>query len=268
MLYDASTAVLVFLSWIKIFKYLSFNETMIQLSTTLIKCAKDVGGFAIMFFIIFLAYAQLGYLLFGPHLRNFSKVQTSIFTLMRLILGDFDYIALERANRIMGPLFFVTFVFFVFIILLNMFLAILSDTYTKIKSKMDQKHYSEGLEIGKFFEAITSKFLKFMKKKTKTSNKITENIEENDRPTRNLEVNDIKNSEPNRQRSNDKDVVETSRIEVDKSIKSVSIEEFENLSARVDDLRHEMGQIQLAIIRKMTIISQNVDKLSNLLPSI
>ncbi|PSN29497.1 hypothetical protein C0J52_25163, partial [Blattella germanica] len=31
----------------------------------ILACAKDIGGFAIMFFIIFFAFAQLGYLLFG-----------------------------------------------------------------------------------------------------------------------------------------------------------------------------------------------------------
>ena len=44
------------------FKYISFNKTMTQLSSTLSRCAKDLAGFAVMFFIIFLAFAQLGYL--------------------------------------------------------------------------------------------------------------------------------------------------------------------------------------------------------------
>jgi hypothetical protein len=29
------------------------------------QCAKDVGGFSVMFFIVFFAFAQLGYILFG-----------------------------------------------------------------------------------------------------------------------------------------------------------------------------------------------------------
>ncbi len=54
----------------QIFKYISFNKTMTQLSATLNRSAKDVGGFAIMFFIFFFAYAQLGYLLFGTQVRE------------------------------------------------------------------------------------------------------------------------------------------------------------------------------------------------------
>lgn len=56
----------------QIFKYISFNKTMTQLSSTLARCAKDILGFAIMFFIVFFAYAQLGYLLFGTQVENFS----------------------------------------------------------------------------------------------------------------------------------------------------------------------------------------------------
>ncbi|KFP33483.1 Polycystic kidney disease 2-like 1 protein, partial [Colius striatus] len=70
--YNNMNAVNLFFAWIKIFKYISFNKTMTQLSSTLARCAKDILGFAIMFFIVFFAYAQLGYLLFGTQVENFS----------------------------------------------------------------------------------------------------------------------------------------------------------------------------------------------------
>lgn len=48
---------------------------MSQLSSTVSRCAKDLLGFAIMFFIVFLAYAQLAYLVFGTQLSDFSTFQ-------------------------------------------------------------------------------------------------------------------------------------------------------------------------------------------------
>lgn len=48
---------------------------MSQLSTTMSRCVKDVIGFAIMFLIIFLAYAQLAYLVFGTQIDDFSTFQ-------------------------------------------------------------------------------------------------------------------------------------------------------------------------------------------------
>ncbi|XP_062852318.1 polycystin-2 [Trichomycterus rosablanca] len=132
-------AVIVFLAWVKLFKFINFNKTMNQLSTTVSRCAKDLLGFAIMFFIVFLAYAQLAYLVFGTQLNDFSTFQACIFTQFRIILGDFDFSELEQANRVLGPIYFTTFVFFMFMILLNMFLAIINDTYAEVKADMAQQ---------------------------------------------------------------------------------------------------------------------------------
>lgn len=143
-------AIAVFFAWIKVFKYISFNKTMTQLSSTLSRCAKDVAGFAVMFFIIFFAYAQLGYLIFGTQVRDFSTFQDSIFTLFRIILGDFDFHQIESANRVLGPMFFITYVFFVFFVLLNMFLAIINDTYAEVKS--DIAGQQSEFEITDYFK--------------------------------------------------------------------------------------------------------------------
>ncbi|XP_019390278.1 PREDICTED: polycystic kidney disease 2-like 2 protein [Crocodylus porosus] len=132
--YNNMIAINVFFAWIKIFKFISFNKTMTQLSSTLSRCAKDIIGFAIMFFIIFFAYAQLGYLIFGSQVDEFSTFQNCIFTQFRIVLGDFNFAVIEEANRILGPIYFITFVFFVFFVLLNMFLAIINDTYTEVKA--------------------------------------------------------------------------------------------------------------------------------------
>ncbi|XP_034544943.1 polycystin-2 isoform X2 [Notolabrus celidotus] len=132
-------AVIVFFSWVKLFKFINFNKTMSQLSSTMSRCAKDLVGFAIMFFIIFLAYAQLAYLVFGTQVDDFSTFQDSIFTQFRIILGDFEFSEIEEANPVLGPIYFTTFVFFIFFILMNMFLAIINDTYSEVKADMSQQ---------------------------------------------------------------------------------------------------------------------------------
>lgn len=47
---------------------------MTQLTSTLGKAKKDLVGFMVMFMIIFFAFAQLGYLLFGTQVRDFSDI--------------------------------------------------------------------------------------------------------------------------------------------------------------------------------------------------
>lgn len=155
--FNRAIAFMVFLSWIKIFKYTSFNKTMSSLSMTLSRCAMDVAGFAVMFFIVFLAYAQLGYLVFGTQVNDFSTFERSIYTLFRIILGDFDFEALEAANRILGPIFFLTYVFFVFFVLLNMFIAIINDTYGEIKAELANS--KSEIELGAYLKKGYNKVL-------------------------------------------------------------------------------------------------------------
>ncbi|KAG4067829.1 hypothetical protein HA402_010515 [Bradysia odoriphaga] len=180
--YNNFIAICVFLVWIKIFKYVSFNKTMQQFCTTLKRCATDLLGFGFMFFVAFIAYAQLGYILFGTENENFRTFRDSLFTLLRTILGDFDYLAIEQANRILGPIFFITYIFIMFFVLLasNMFLAIINDTYSEVKSE----NVSSDIQIGSYIKAKCNQCaehlatcLPFLKK---TRNKMREKRRKND----------------------------------------------------------------------------------------
>ena len=54
---------------------------MTQLTSTLGKAKKDIVGFLVMFLIIFFAFAQLGYLLFGTQVRDFSSLRNAMYVL-------------------------------------------------------------------------------------------------------------------------------------------------------------------------------------------
>uniref|UniRef100_A0A1I8HM33 EF-hand domain-containing protein n=2 Tax=Macrostomum lignano TaxID=282301 RepID=A0A1I8HM33_9PLAT len=155
--FNNAIAFTLFLAWVKFFKYISFNKTMTQLSSTLSACAKDLMGFAVMFFIVFFAFAQLGYLIFGTQIKDFREFHHSVFTLFRIILGDFDFHQLESANRVLGPLFFLLYVFFVFFVLINMFLAIINDTYSEVKT--DLANQPNEFEMADYFKERASKML-------------------------------------------------------------------------------------------------------------
>ncbi|XP_019523621.1 PREDICTED: polycystin-2 [Hipposideros armiger] len=167
-------AVIVFFVWIKLFKFINFNRTMSQLSTTMSRCAKDLFGFAIMFFIIFLAYAQLAYLVFGTQVDDFSTFQECIFTQFRIILGDINFAEIEEANRVLGPIYFTTFVFFMFFILLNMFLAIINDTYSEVKSDLAQQ--KAEMELSDLIRKGYHKALVKLKLKKSTVDDISESL--------------------------------------------------------------------------------------------
>ena len=64
---------------------------MNQLNSTLGRCAKDVLGFMIMFGIVFMAYAQLGYLLFGGQDPDYSSLTTTLYDHDELIFLNFKF---------------------------------------------------------------------------------------------------------------------------------------------------------------------------------
>lgn len=57
---------------------------------------------------------------------------SSSFTQFRIILGDFDYNSIDNANRVLGPIYFVTYVFFVFFVLLVSKKALLAHILTAV----------------------------------------------------------------------------------------------------------------------------------------
>lgn len=107
------------------------------MNATLRNSAKDVVYFCIIFFIVFFAYGGLGYLLFGETIKDYQNFFKTLFTLFRIILGDFDFVTLRANFPITGPLFFMSFVFIGFFILLNMFMAIINQSYQKVKEDME-----------------------------------------------------------------------------------------------------------------------------------
>ncbi|NWX66897.1 PK2L1 protein, partial [Promerops cafer] len=187
--YNNMNAVNLFFAWIKIFKYISFNKTMTQLSSTLARCAKDILGFAIMFFIVFFAYAQLGYLLFGTQVENFSTFVKCIFTQFRIILGDFDYNSIDNANRVLGPIYFVTYVFFVFFVLLNMFLAIINDTYSEVKEELSSQ--KDELQLSDILKQSYNRTLTRLKLKKERISDVQKALQNG---TKQLDFEDFKNS--------------------------------------------------------------------------
>merc|ERR1719220_2937576 len=140
----------VFVAWLKVFKYLSFNKTMTQLSGTLSKCSKELSGFTLMFLIIFFAFAQLGFLLFGTQVEDFNHFVNACYTLFRTILGDFNFVVIEQADTLFGPIYFLSYIFFVFFVLLNMFLAIINDTYSEVKEEISAQ--KNDFEVADYFK--------------------------------------------------------------------------------------------------------------------
>jgi len=66
-------------------------------------------------------------------------------------------LAILDAHRILGPIFFLSYVFFVFFVLLNMFLAIINDTYSEVKNDLSTQ--KSEFELGDYFKKSYERML-------------------------------------------------------------------------------------------------------------
>ena len=110
-----------------------------------------VFEFYIFEFYVFEFCVEQVYIIYYKKVQN-SDWNVSRFTLFRIILGDFNFAALQQANRILGPMYFILYVFFVFFVLLNMFLAIINDTYCEVKADLSEK--PNEFEMGDYLKLV------------------------------------------------------------------------------------------------------------------
>ncbi|XP_061279588.1 polycystin-2-like protein 2 isoform X1 [Bos javanicus] len=255
--YNNIIAITIFFAWIKIFKFISFNKTMSQLSSTLSRCIKDIIGFAIMFFIIFFAYAQLGFLVFGSQVDDFSTFQNAIFTQFRIVLGDFNFAGIQQANRILGPIYFITFIFFVFFVLLNMFLAIINDTYSEVKADYSigrRPDFQLGKMIKKSYNNALEK-LKLKKPETDEDKKRMENKDLAEKARR--EGFDEKEIQSAEQMKKWKERLEKKyySTEIQDDYQTVTQQEFRDLFLYAVELEKELHYVSLKLNRVMRKVS-------------
>jgi len=102
-----------------------------------------------MFFIIFFAFSYLGFLLFNTQIFAYHSVLLSCYTMFRTMLGDFDLGVIELADPTFGSLYLMGYIFFVFFVLLNVFLAIINDTYGAVKERINAQ--KPAYQMGDFF---------------------------------------------------------------------------------------------------------------------
>ena len=67
------------------------------------------------------------------------------FSLLRIILGDFNVGLMHDTNRVLGPVFFFLFIFFICFVLLSLFLAIINQAYLTVKDMADMYGVSQTL---------------------------------------------------------------------------------------------------------------------------
>ncbi|XP_032292289.1 polycystin-2-like protein 1 isoform X1 [Drosophila virilis] len=127
--HENAFGILVFLTWMNLLRFMDFNPVLRNLGVAMQIASADLVAFAVMFLIAFIAYGNLGLLLFGSENEDFRNFPTAFLTMLRLLVTDFDYFQLEHESKILGPIFFLTYILLIFFVIMNMFFSAIVLSY-------------------------------------------------------------------------------------------------------------------------------------------
>jgi len=140
-LYSFFSGVAVVLFVMRMLKSLDFQERMGMVTRTIARAASDLWHFVLLFFIVFVGYAIVGVLLFGHQFEGMHDLSHSCITLTIFLLSldatQFYSSMSHAATPLAFYIFLWSYIFIVFFILFNIFLAILVDAYATVKQATD-----------------------------------------------------------------------------------------------------------------------------------
>ncbi|CAH1796902.1 unnamed protein product [Owenia fusiformis] len=144
---------LCFIVTIKFLRLLRFNKRMSLLASTLKYGAKPLAAFGVVFGIVFFAFVQVFYLLLMTTLEKFNSMVNSMLTVVQMMLGRFSFNDMKHADPILAPIFFFLFTFILYLVLINMFVTILNETFAVVQNdvaKQSNEHEMVDFTVQRF----------------------------------------------------------------------------------------------------------------------
>lgn len=144
-------SVVVFIVTVKFLRIIRFNRHVCQMVSSLKLSSPHITSYSALFFVIILAFTLFGVLVFGNDLESYHTFIEALVTLIQKFLGgDLHFYEIQSSNRILGPLFVFGYMLSMGFILINMFVAILNESYESVRE----------LSGGKFADAELGDFIK------------------------------------------------------------------------------------------------------------
>ena len=175
-----TTALIVFFSTLKLIKLLKFNRRMNVLAETIGICWDELKIFLVAFAIIFFAFSCLFLFVFSTKLEEFAHVTSALQTCFKMMLGKFDFQAMQAANSI-SPIMFFVFSVMNSMILINIMLTIILQAFNLVKKDLNKQE--NRLNVIDFVWMQFRQFLRIQERaKTHVQMKVTdkkENLEMN-----------------------------------------------------------------------------------------
>ena len=122
------------LQWTRLMKFLRPFKPIGPFVVILRHVISDTGRFAVLFFIFYIPYAAALWVLFGKEsVTGYSNFEDLAYNLLQItVVGDFGFTDLASKHGRMARLLCGTYIVVSGIVCLNLFIALLSDTFQRV----------------------------------------------------------------------------------------------------------------------------------------
>mmetsp|Transcript_38922 Transcript_38922/g.90756 ORF Transcript_38922/g.90756 Transcript_38922/m.90756 type:complete len:818 (+) Transcript_38922:129-2582(+) len=137
---DNILGVLSVVIYLRFFLHLANSTVLKHIYGMLRSALFEILPFFVLFIIVFLGFSLGFYVVFGPYIAEYRSFMRTIVTNTRMIMGGNSelYEELYTINWIMAPLLYYTLAITAFVLLFNVFLAIIVHTYAMYKNELER----------------------------------------------------------------------------------------------------------------------------------
>ena len=146
---NVSIAVAIFTVTLKLLNLIRFNPYVIFLFSSFRQSVGYQLSFVVSFFIVFNAFVIAGMQFFGRTVYVYSSFLQAVISQFEFLLGRAVPLDdLRNENRFIGPAFAFMYMLFMTIVLLNMLVSVLNESYIDAKTHAEES--AEELEMARF----------------------------------------------------------------------------------------------------------------------
>jgi len=123
-----------FVIGMRFFSSFSAQPRLGLVTATLSAASNDLLHFGFVLGVTIMIFCSSAVILFGREVEEFENFGRTYVSVFRGLLGDLDYVPLTEVGRLPAMLWFMFFMVFVNMVMVNMLLAIIMDVYGSVKS--------------------------------------------------------------------------------------------------------------------------------------
>uniref|UniRef100_A0A0G4GE61 Uncharacterized protein n=1 Tax=Chromera velia CCMP2878 TaxID=1169474 RepID=A0A0G4GE61_9ALVE len=123
-------------AFLKVFKYLQMFPALNAIWDVLVFSMTDTFPFIIVFTLIIMGFTFAVHWIYGFFLTEFHSWVSSFSTLLQTLAGGLPYDLMKFFSPIATPVFYGTFILVVIFVLINMFVAILTDAHAEVQGRI------------------------------------------------------------------------------------------------------------------------------------